>query len=589
MAAVLQSNGEARAAVYTVVALRPPSPEPAAVPERVQLRDPRRTPTARGGTRRPGAGPRDAAQRVWPPPEPPAVELPDGRAATEAQRVLVDPGGRRAVARGSAAGEGARMTLADAPSPSATSSRASTASSASSGEGGMGVVVAATHVAARRSASRSSSCCPRAPRTAATASSASSARRAPRCSSRASTSPASSTSGTLETGAPYMVMEYLEGSDLDAELDDARAAARRRGRRLRAPGLRGDRRGARAGHRPPRPQAGEPLPRDRRRRRRPWSRCSTSASPSSPRRGSADAHGATRPGDGLAPLHVPRADAVGQADVDARTDIWALGVILYELLAGGRTPFDAETLMALNDQRAREAGGPARAHGADVPPAFEAVLTRCFEKEREQRYPDVAAFAAALVPYASARAAPYAERVARVSGVTVALTPPTGALPLDPARLQASEPALNVPGWRLVATTGGATSQPAGVAVKRRTWPVAAGIAAALVVGALGAVGVVRWRAGAAAPEASGLVAGASVAPPVVAEAPPARSVAPPAVTPAPATAAAPSASASASASASSAAPAAGVPKPKAGPRAGGAVPQVTAAPDIFSRGTRTR
>ena len=67
--------------------------------------------------------------------------------------------------------------------------------------------------------------------------------------------------GTLDDGAPYMVMEYLEGSDLGAR---ARAAAAplpvdRRGR-LRAAGVRGDRRGARARHRAPRSQAGEPVP-----------------------------------------------------------------------------------------------------------------------------------------------------------------------------------------------------------------------------------------------------------------------------------------------------------------------------------------
>ena len=73
--------------------------------------------------------------------------------------------------------------------------------------------------------------------------------------------------GTLENGAPYMVMEYLEGGDLADWLERARPAARRAGRRLRAPGVRGDRRGARARHRAPRSQAGEPLLHPPRRRR----------------------------------------------------------------------------------------------------------------------------------------------------------------------------------------------------------------------------------------------------------------------------------------------------------------------------------
>jgi serine/threonine-protein kinase len=54
--------------------------------------------------------------------------------------------------------------------------------------------------------------------------------------------------GTLDTGAPYMVMEYLEGMDLAAWV-----------RRLRAASVRRHRRCAQPGHHPPRPQALEPV------------------------------------------------------------------------------------------------------------------------------------------------------------------------------------------------------------------------------------------------------------------------------------------------------------------------------------------
>ena len=64
----------------------------------------------------------------------------------------------------------------------------------------------------------------------------------------------------LPGGAPYIVMEYLEGEDLQPDPRPRRTDRRGRRRRLRDPGRRGHRRGARGGHRPPGSQAGEPVP-----------------------------------------------------------------------------------------------------------------------------------------------------------------------------------------------------------------------------------------------------------------------------------------------------------------------------------------
>jgi serine/threonine-protein kinase len=86
--------------------------------------------------------------------------------------------------------------------------------------------------------------------------------------------------------------------------------------------------------------------------------------------------------------------------VDHRTDIWSLGVVLHELLAG-RTPFDGESIAKL--VRAVEAGDrmPLAVLRADLPPALDAVVATCLQTDRERRFASVGEVAAALVDFAS--------------------------------------------------------------------------------------------------------------------------------------------------------------------------------------------
>jgi eukaryotic-like serine/threonine-protein kinase len=80
---------------------------------------------------------------------------------------------------------------------------------------------------------------------------------------------------------------------------------------------------------------------------------------------------------------------------DARSDIYALGVLLYELLTG-RPPFQAETQIATAMQHVREAPPRPRSIRADVPRALDAVIMRALEKDPDRRYRSAAEFAAAL-------------------------------------------------------------------------------------------------------------------------------------------------------------------------------------------------
>jgi hypothetical protein len=80
--------------------------------------------------------------------------------------------------------------------------------------------------------------------------------------------------------------------------------------------------------------------------------------------------------------------------VDPRTDIYALGVVLYHLLTG-QYPFRAETMTDIERQHL-EAPPPRPSQAASVPVALDAVALRCMEKTADRRFPSVKAFIEAL-------------------------------------------------------------------------------------------------------------------------------------------------------------------------------------------------
>jgi pimeloyl-ACP methyl ester carboxylesterase len=87
--------------------------------------------------------------------------------------------------------------------------------------------------------------------------------------------------------------------------------------------------------------------------------------------------------------------AAGEKGVDQRTDLWALGVVLYEMLAG-RRPFGQDTIAALFHAVQAEEPPALPELRPDLSPGLQQVVTRLLQKDRERRYPDAAALLDAL-------------------------------------------------------------------------------------------------------------------------------------------------------------------------------------------------
>ncbi|MDF2692696.1 MAG: serine/threonine protein kinase, partial [Labilithrix sp.] len=108
--------------------------------------------------------------------------------------------------------------------------------------------------------------------------------------------------------------------------------------------------------------------------------------------------------------------------VDHRTDIWALGVVLYELLTT-QLPFDADNVPGVLAAVTADDPRPLRSLRADVPATLEAVIFACLVKDPARRA-TLAELTAGLRPFASPAGVISADRVNRIEKPTMNLVPP---------------------------------------------------------------------------------------------------------------------------------------------------------------------
>jgi serine/threonine-protein kinase len=101
-------------------------------------------------------------------------------------------------------------------------------------------------------------------------------------------------------------------------------------------------------------------------------------------------------------------------DVDARSDIWALGAVLYRLVTA-RLPFDAPTLPQLCTAILHGALIPPRKLVPELPRDFEALIMRCLDRRRDRRFGNVAQLVAALTPFSPDSASHGPERSSKLA------------------------------------------------------------------------------------------------------------------------------------------------------------------------------
>ncbi|MFO8074161.1 MAG: protein kinase [Polyangia bacterium] len=185
------------------------------------------------------------------------------------------------------------------------------------------------------------------------------------------------------------------------------------------------------------------------------------------------------------PYYMSPEIARGGRRFDHRVDLWAVGVMLYEMVSGQR-PFEGEGYNEILASILMEDARPLREVAPSVPPRLTEIVDRALRKDPDERYSSAGEMLADLLPLHDDRSAPELTSSAAVAIRSQASTPfgfvtPTrGSTPVPAAR--ESQP--TGPLWLLDSAVPG-PSRPA----RRRLW-IAAAIAASIAVALLSGAGL---------------------------------------------------------------------------------------------------
>ncbi len=140
------------------------------------------------------------------------------------------------------------------------------------------------------------------------------------------------------------------------------------------------------------------------------------------------------------PLYMPPEQMASARAAEMTSDIWSLGVILFELMTG-MVPFQANSLVEVRQRIRSDPPPEIRRYRKDAPRGLEPIIQRCLEKDPANRYPNVAELAMALEEFGSAHSHVSVERIQRmIVNAKLSMPPPGG--------LQASVPGRATGGAR---------------------------------------------------------------------------------------------------------------------------------------------
>jgi eukaryotic-like serine/threonine-protein kinase len=113
------------------------------------------------------------------------------------------------------------------------------------------------------------------------------------------------------------------------------------------------------------------------------------------------------------PFYMSPEQMESAGEVDLRTDIWALGVTLFELVTG-KPPYSGTSLIQIYSKMVSSAKPEWPLRLTLLPAGLEAVFAKCLQRDRDRRYSSVGDLAADLAPFGSKRAVESAVRIAQI-------------------------------------------------------------------------------------------------------------------------------------------------------------------------------